>query len=459
MTIDLNKIDSLKILLIGKSGRVHVAAAALAASSHKPKIYALSEVQNPGLKELCERVEIGKTEDIDHVVSYANEVKPDFAFIGPEEPLEAGVVDALLKIGVPCVGPTKAAAQIESSKEFARNILAKYAKKYNPGFASFETEIGLLNYLEQLSEFAVKPDGLTGGKGVQVFGDHFHTIEEGYEYCKEVLSTKSATVVIEEKLEGEEFSLLSFCDGKTIKHMIPVQDHKRAYSDDTGPNTGGMGSYTCSDHLLPFLTKETVIEAGKINEIVFRSIEKELGVPYVGILYGGFMITGSGLKVIEYNARFGDPEIMNLLSILKNDFVEICQAIINGTLDSLDIQFESKSTVCKYVVPAGYPQKPIRGEKLDVVSVMESNDVLRTYYGAIDIDEDGNRFFTGSRAIAFVGIADNISDAEKIANEAAANVSGRVHYREDIGKQWLLQKRIDNMAKIYTKKPALGRVA
>lgn len=448
-----------RVLLIGKSGRVHVAALALSMSASKPEIYALSEVLNPGLDQLCKKVELGRTEDIEHVTKYAKEVMPDFAFIGPEEPLEAGVVDKLLEMGIPCVGPTKAAAQIESSKEFAREILANYAPRYNPSYKSFENDLGLLDYLEELSVFAVKPDGLTGGKGVQVSGDHFQSIEEGYNYCLSSFSEDGASVVIEEKLVGEEFSLMSFCDGSTIKHMIPVQDHKRAYEDDTGPNTGGMGSYTCANHLLPFLSKETVEEAGRVNETVFNAIQTELGEKYIGILYGGFMITANGLKVIEYNARFGDPEIMNLLSILRNDFVELCVAMVNGTLDKINVEFENKSTVCKYVVPKGYPDNPRRRDILDQKSVAASGDNLRSYYGAVHINDDGKYELTGSRALAFVGISENISDAEEIANNAAANVKGEVHFRSDIGKQELLQKRIDNMADILSGKPRFGRVA
>lgn len=436
-----------------------MAALALSMSACKPKIYALSEVRNPGLDELCEKVEIGKTEDIEHVMRYAKEVKPTFAFIGPEEPLEAGVVDKLQEMGIPCVGPTKSAAQIESSKEFAREILSEFAPAYNPSYRAFHTDAGLLEYLNELSEFAVKPDGLTGGKGVQVSGDHFKSIEDGFNYCLSSLTEEGSSVVVEEKLVGEEFSLMSFCDGKTIKHMIPVQDHKRAHENDTGPNTGGMGSYTCANHLLPFLSRETVEEAGRVNEIVFNAIQTKLDEKYVGILYGGFMITANGLRVIEYNARFGDPEIMNLLSILKNDFVEVCVAMVNGTLNKVDIEFEKKSTVCKYVVPKGYPENPRRGDHLDPKSVAQSRDDLRSYYGAVHKDEDKNYVLTGSRALAFVGISEDISVAEAIANEAAANVSGEVYFRSDIGTQELLQKRIDNMTNILSNKPRFGKVA
>jgi phosphoribosylamine--glycine ligase len=301
-----------------------------------------------------------------------------------------------------------------------------------------------------MDSFVIKPDGLTGGKGVKVSGEHFHSVEEALEYCAEIFKSVQPVVVIEEKLDGEEFSFQSFFDEKHIVHTIPVQDHKRAKDNDTGPNTGGMGSYSCADHLLPFLTRDHIRQAGEINRLVGEAVSREIGEEYKGVLYGGFMLTKDGLRVIEYNARFGDPEVMNVLPLMQADFVEVCKAIIDGTLDKLTVRFRHQATVCKYVVPKGYPGKPIRQDdiSLDAAKKVPGLDErLRMYYAAVS-EKNGKLYLTGSRAVAFVGIANTLFEAERIAEEAASLVEGPVFHRRDIGTAELIQKRIDHMRRI-----------
>src|SRR5439155_12027564 len=176
-------------------------------------------------------------------------------------------------------------------------------------------------------------------------------------------------VLIEEKLEAEEFSLQSFCDGTHLKHMPPIQDHKRAHAGDTGPNTGGMGSYSCEDHGLPFLQPQDLDQAKVINEAVANALFRETKWKYKGILYGGFMVTRGGIRLLEYNARFGDPEALNVLSLLETDLVDVCEAIIEERLDQLEVKFRRQATVCKYVVPKGYPDHPVKGERIDLSQV------------------------------------------------------------------------------------------
>jgi phosphoribosylamine--glycine ligase len=441
-----------RILLIGNTGRVDCLAAAFSKSAHPNEIYALAEVLNPGLVEKCVRVEVGAIDDVTLVEKYADDVKPDFVFIGPEQPLAAGVVDAMQSRGIPSVAPTKNAARIETSKSFARQLIQLHAPRYNPIYRHFSNTDGLEEYMSQLGQFVIKPDGLTGGKGVKVFGVHFHTVNDGLEYCAELLAQPAAGILIEEKLDGEEFSLQSFCDGLHIAHSPPVQDHKRAFEGDTGPNTGGVGSYSCADHCLPFLSPELVREAASINKLVFKAIKNELGESYRGILYGNFIATAQGLKVIEYNARFGDPEVMNVLAIMKNDFLDVCHAMLNGTLDKMTIEFEAKSTVCKWVVPQGYPTDPIRGVEIDANSIARSTEKLRTYFGAIDFSS-GTYRLAGSRAIAFLGVADTIMEAEGIAERAASGVKGPVYHRKDIGTEALIQQRVRHMQEILASTP------
>lgn len=254
-------------------------------------------------------------------------------------------------------------------------------------------------------------------------------------------------IIIEEKLNGEEFSLQSFCDGKHVIDMPPVQDHKRAYDGDSGLNTGGMGSYSCEDHGLPFLPNNYIQEASRINSAVAEALLNELNQGFKGILYGGFILTKNGLKLLEYNARFGDPEVMNVISLLGVDFINVCEAIINGTLDKFPIFFDKKATVCKYVVPKEYPNKTVKKECINIDCIPRPSDKLKVYYAAIDKEAD-KFYLTGSRAIAFVGIGNNLMEAEKIAEEAASTVEGPVRHRKDIGTLNLIQKRIDHIKEI-----------
>lgn len=434
----------LKIALLGKSSRLDALLDGITRSAHDTEVFVLSDVNNIGLSRKG-IVEIGNSDDPQRVTAFAKKFAPDFAVIGPEEPLAAGIVDLLRDMGIPAVGPTKNLARVESSKSFTRRLIDDYAIDANPEYREFHDENGILSYMKSLKEYAIKPDGLTGGKGVRVFGDHFNNHEDGLSYCKEIFAG-GGHVLIEEKLDGEEFTLQAFCDGETVVDMIPVQDHKRLRDGDEGPNTGGMGSYSCSNHLLPFLTLQDVCLARSINKQVADALRQETGEGYRGILYGGFIKTKRGIKVIEYNARFGDPESLNVLPLLKTDLVDICLAIIRGSLEGLRIEFDDKATVCKYVVPIGYPATKAGG-KIDLSSVHPSEN-LRVFYGAVEGQDDRELQLTGSRAVAFVGIADNLSAAEQIAERAAASVRGDVFHRRDIGTEALIEARVTHMAQL-----------
>jgi phosphoribosylamine--glycine ligase len=382
-----------------------------------------------------------------------NKQTPDFVVCGPEEPLaaEAGIVNWLRdEFGIPCIGPTKELAKIESSKTFARQLLAKHKIPGNPKFRIFSNLRGIESYLKELGSFVVKPDGLTGGKGVKVFGEHLSSIKEAVLYCQEVFAEGHPSVVIEEKLEGEEFSLQSFCDGTHVVDMPVVQDHKRAHAGDTGPNTGGMGSYSCENHSMPFLSPSDLRQASAINKLVAKALLEETGEPYKGILYGGFMVTRDGVRLIEYNARFGDPEALNVLSLLRTDFADVCEAIIQGTLDKLSIKFENLATVCKYIVPEGYPDNPVKNAPIDLSRVPAESEKLRTFFAAVDKGDDGVYRLSGSRAVAFVGIGANVAEAERIAENAACAVRGPVYHREDIGTRELIAKRVAHMRALHS---------
>lgn len=435
------------VLLIGTDARTDALLAACSQSPQHPRLVGLCELPMPGWAHRCEQVFTGSLADIELMKRIAMQVQADLAIIGPEGPLAAGYVDALGSCGVPAFGPSRKLAQIESSKSWARHLLDRHGIPGNPEYRVFETNHDLQRYMEELGSFVVKPDGLTGGKGVQVFGEHLHSIDEAVEYAEAVLH-KLQKVQVEERLEGEEFSLQTITDGETVIHCPLVQDHKRAFDGDQGPNTGGMGSYSFADFSLPFLEKADVNQAQLINERVIDALSRETAEPYRGVLYGGFMATGSGVRLIEYNARFGDPEALNVLPLLDTDFVELCLATSRGELARVDRAFASRATVCKYVVPAAYPDASPPGVRIATPSVDAGLEDLRWFWAACNEDDEGVSL-TSSRSGAFVGIGDSVAEAYVVAERAAVELEqrnpGKVRHRADVGSSDVIAKRIAHM--------------
>ena len=433
------------VLIVGSGAREHAIALALARSVQQPKLLCFSNALNPGIASLCLEYGVGSTTDPAVVTSFAREHRATLAVIGPEAPLAAGVADALVATGVPVVGPTQSLARIESSKGFARDLLAKHKIAGNPFFQRFTSMEGLKEVLDRYANrHVIKDDGLAGGKGVKVCGDHLLSLEDSLAFCRELIE-QGHPFVVEEKIEGEEFSLMSFCDGETLKHMPAVQDHKRAYNGDKGPNTGGMGTYTDADHKLPFLTDKDIADAQELNQRVAVALAQECGAPYQGILYGGFMATRDGVKLIEYNARFGDPESLNLLTLLQSDLVEICRAIVSRTLTEVDVRFSNQASVCKYVVPEGYPDAPRRGDEIKLPEALPENAAI--FLSAVDMFQ-GKLVATGSRTVAVVGIGETLGDAEAVCEQVVRQIPGPFFHRTDIGTDSVIAGRVDHMKRL-----------
>jgi phosphoribosylamine---glycine ligase len=438
----------MNVLLIGNGAREHALAEAIVRSRHQPRLHAFMKSNNPGIAGLCVDYTLGNYGDLETICNQARSWSVDFAVVGPEDPLDKGVVDALKAAGIPAVGPTRSLSRLETSKSFTRDLVEKYGIPGNPRFRNFTSFDGVESFLDTLPGIVLKPDGLTGGKGVLVQGDHFASKTEALALCEEILR-EHTSLTVEEKIEGEEFSLQCLCDGYTVIATPPVQDHKRRFVDDKGPNTGGMGSYSDSNHLLPFLRTEDIAEGLAITCQVAAAILRETGEPYKGVMYGGFMVTHDGVKLLEYNARFGDPEAMNILPLLKTDFVDLCRAIIDGTLDRLPVEFEHQATVCKYIVPRGYglpqdhPDARSTSSKIEVGHVGDA----RLYYSSVDQKADG-LYMTASRALGIVGMANTLAEAEKIAEAAVSAISGPVAHRPDIGTAALIEKRIQHVRRI-----------
>ena len=432
-------MDETRFLVIGGGAREHAIAKALKRGG--ARIYTVMKNRNPGIARISEEATILQETDISAVVEWAKG-RVDYAFIGPEAPLEVGLADALEEAGIPTIGPKKAAARIETSKEYMRSLMERNGIPGQVKYAVVEDMEDAKKALEEISDYVIKPIGLTGGKGAKVHGEHIHSDEEALSYINTIIDGYGGgKAVIEERLEGEEFTLQAFVDGKHLAPMPLVQDHKRAYEGDEGPNTGGMGSYSMADHRLPFIREEEYDEALSIMKKVVEAMERE-GNPYRGILYGQFMLTKDGPKIIEFNARFGDPEAMNVLSLLKTPLPEVAAAMVDGTLGV--VEFRKKATVVKYVVPEGYGVKSRSDVRVDVDEAAINREGAEVFYASVN-ERDGAIYTTTSRTLAVLGMADSLEDAEALAEKALSYVSGDVFSRHDIGKKETVERKVAHM--------------
>jgi phosphoribosylamine--glycine ligase len=427
----------MKILVVGGGGREHAISRALALQS-RVEIVSVMGRRNPGISQIASAVLIEKETNVRRIVEFATGEGVDIAIIGPEAPLEVGISDALEEAGIGCVGPSRSAARLETDKAFCREMMQTHGIAGCPRYRIFHDEQGAVDFVhEYTGDLAIKPIGLTGGKGVRIMGEQIDRTQ-----AVAYIRSLHGHVVLEERLVGEEFTLQAFADGIHLVPMPLVQDHKRAYEGDTGPNTGGMGSYSMDDHLLPFVRQEEYEHALQIMKDSMNTLSRE-GYPFRGILYGQFMNTREGPKVVEFNARFGDPEAMNVLSILSSDLAEILCHITEGTLSSSQIRFEPRATVCKYVVPSGYPETPVTNAPLTIGDYGKA----LLYYANVE-EKEGTLLTQTSRTLAFVGVGDTLEEAEEIAEKGASSVSGHARHRKDIGTRSLLEKRMHHMQEI-----------
>ena len=423
------------VLLVGGGGREHAIARSLADS--EASLYACAGNRNPGIARLADGFETLEETNPTAVRSYAEEVDATLAVVGPEAPLEAGVADALDDAGVYAFGPQQDEARIETDKAFQRRFMRQHDIPGCPDFETFDDREAACEYIDSYEgDLVVKPAGLTGGKGVRVVGDQV-TEKEAKEYIRE---SGYDRIVLEERLIGEEFTVQAFVANGQLRVTPAVQDHKRAYEGDKGPNTGGMGSYSDAALELPFMSEKEYMDAVDVLRETVNALDG-----YKGVLYGQFMLTTEGVNVVEFNARFGDPEAMNTLPVMGTDLLDVLVAAREG--DSLPkLRFSREATVCKYAVPDGYPTNPAGGTRIDIDEESAGDALL--YYASVEERDDGI-YTTTSRSFAVVGVAESITTAEETAEEAIAAAGGSgLRVRHDIGKPELVQQRIDHMAEL-----------
>ncbi len=440
----------IKALLVGNNSREHIIAEKIAETGD---LYSFLSARNPGILRNSKGFRLGKITDPSAVLDYAKEVQPDYVIIGSDDPIAAGVADPLVANGFGVVAPLKELAKLESDKAYAREFMEEYVKMGIPKNFRTKSASDAADYIDSIDDnFVVKPMGLTGGKGVKVMGQQLHSKQEAIAYAREIIETKSDSgvggVVIEEKLVGEEFSLQSFVDGDFFTPMPLAQDHKNAFENDEGPMTGGMGSYSDANHLLPFITQIDYEKALEIVQLTVSGIKKKTGKAFKGILYAQFMATKNGPFIIEYNVRFADPESMNVLLLLKNDFNRVCLAIAQGKLAEEKVEFEKMATVCKYLVPNGYPEKKETGHKLAIDEQILSKIGVKTYYGGVE-EKNGAYFTTGSRAVAVVSKGNSIAEAEEKVERGISLINDpALRHRKDIATRQSLEGKQRRMEQL-----------
>jgi phosphoribosylamine--glycine ligase len=408
----------MKVLVVGNGAREHAIVKKL--SEEPIDIIAAMAKLNPGIAALSKQVDIV---DLNKPENYSKYKDVDIAFIGPETPLAAGIANVLMDMGVPTVGPVRETARLEWSKAYARTVLNENDIHGNPEYKVCRSLSDVKDFLDKHPEVAVKPDVLTGGKGVKVTGQHLTSRSETEAYAAERIRD-DGLVVLEKKLIGKEFTLQAFSDGKNLRFMPLVRDFKRAYDNDKGPNTGSMGSFSCPNHTMPDLD-EGAVEKGKniMMETINAMMRKDSA--YKGVLYGGFMVTAEDTYLIEYNCRFGDPEAINVLSLLEKPLTKVGYGIIDGKLPSFG--FEKQATVCVYIVPEGYPVSPLKDQPIEVGEGINSD----IYYASV-YDDNSVIKTTTSRSIALLSKGDSVSEARNKVYMDVDKVHGRLHYRTDI---------------------------
>ncbi len=433
-------------LVVGGGAREHAIGLALVRSG--AEIVVASPNANPGLERLARASRrLGPTE-VAPTAEFARAERVEAAMVGPEAPLAAGLADALRAAEIPTVGPGAASARLESSKAFCRELLAKHDVPGQPRFRVLrdpgEVDAAIAGFP---GPFVVKPSGLTAGKGVWVQGADFATPQEGAIYATSLL-VQGGPALLEEKLEGEEFSLMAFVTDDGLAPMPAVQDFKRAREGDQGSNTGGMGSYSQRDHLLPFLSAADRDQALAILGGAVAALRAER-LPYRGVLYGGFMLTAEGPRLLECNVRLGDPEGINALTLYEDgDLSALLLGIATGHLAANLVTFRRRATVVRYLVPPGYGSRATAGGELTIDEPAITDAGVHVVYGSVEATGPAKVRFGTGRGLALVGEASAIHEAGARIDAALPHVRGEYYVRRDIGTSADLARRWEHMRQL-----------
>lgn len=424
----------MKVLVVGGGGREHALVWKIAQSPRVDKIYCAPG--NAGIATIAENVAIA-ADDVEGLRKFVNDNDINLTVIGPEAALAAGLTDVLKADGRAVFGPTQAAAEIESSKSFAKELMQKYHIRTAEAEVFTEIEPAVAYIKAKGAPIVVKADGLAAGKGVIIAQNEAEAVAAVTSMLEgNAFGAAGSQVVIEEYLEGEEVSILAFCDGKTIVPMVSAQDHKRAYDGDRGPNTGGMGAYSPAP---AYTSQIAAFVMQHILQPTLKAMAAE-GRSYQGVLYAGLMLTENGPKVLEYNARFGDPETQPVMMRLKTDIIEIIEAILEGKLDQINIEWYEQAAVCVVIAAGGYPGKYRKGDIISGIDDAEATGA-KVFHAGTKIKE-GDFVSAGGRVLGVTAMADNIAEAITKAYLAVDKISfADCFSRSDIGAKALNRER------------------
>lgn len=472
--------EKVGIVVISSGSRAAAVIDALCRSEeYNVRLYVVDKQRNPFNVERAEKHIVIPDLNVVKICDFidANKTVIDFGICCPEKPIIAGIRDLVEhNTGVQMICPTKRYA-IEASKASQRYLIEECAAEANPEFKVFhhadyksiaDVKDAVWSFLDEIgNEVVVKPDKPAAGKGVGVWGDHFNSREQLFDHFRSIFESNSSSsgsgsdVLIEEKLEGEESSFQAFCDGKRISALPDTRDYKRAFDSDTGPNTGGMGSYKAREDWLPFLSRRDREEEEKLVERIFNELRQKLkgngeddglrGIPF----YVAFMHTADGVKILEINSRPGDPEIVNIMPVLKNDLVDVCFRMVEGTLAGIKIECEKKATVVTYAVPmeyGGYRKRYSGDRRVDLSSAYglkaKYADNLRIYPGSMELQDDGGMYSLSSRTVCTVGIGDRIEEAREISLDGIRAIDGALWNRWEIGASHHIERSMRKMKEL-----------
>lgn len=418
----------MKVLIVGSGGREHTLAWKLAQSKHVQKLYAAPG--NGGIQELAECINI-KADDIKGLADFAVKNSIDLTVVGPEIPLVLGIVDEFNKRNLKIFGPTKKAAKLEGSKVFAKEIMKKYGIPTAIG-EIFTTSKHAIDYIKSLNiPVVVKAEGLAAGKGVYVCNSREEAVNAVCKIMDErIFGDAGNRVIIEECLQGEEVSILAFSDGERVIPLVPSQDHKRAYDNDCGPNTGGMGAYS------PVLSIKDEFNL-KIQKQILEPIVtgmKEEGIPYCGILYAGLMLTNEGPKVLEFNVRFGDPETQAVLPRLQSDLIEPLLSVISGDISKIQLKWTNQACVCIVLASGGYPGKYEKGFEIEGLNKANSIENVTVFHAGTKKEND--KYLTnGGRVLGVTALGATLEKATTLGYQAIDEIKFKdKHFRKDIAR-------------------------
>lgn len=439
----------MRIGLIGSGGREHALAKKLMANRERDSLVVFGNSANPGIQRLASHAVSGSLSDNRAIAEVLTTEGVELAVVGPETPLMAGVVDELRERGIPTVGPTRSQARLESDKSFMRELLKRRVGWGSPKWRLAHSRAEARDFIRQVGEVAVKPLGLTGGKGVKVMGTQLADEVEAEDYAAEWIS-RDGVVLLEERLVGEEFSRMVFASDEGFVPMPVAQDFKYAFDGDRGSMTGGMGAYTMADGSLPFLSDDNLKQADQLISATLRAISEETGTPYRGIIYGQFMVTAKGVRLIEFNARFGDPEGINMMALLQSDVPQLFFEIATGHLNKAMVNFAQKASVVRYLVPQVYPDSLTEPLFFDFDERATEAAGFEVFFASVAQADDGRFQALGSRTLALVGLDSRPEQvAERMDAFLAEHTPLGLRYRRDVGAAEVIRQKIERMHTLH----------